>query len=431
VYLQLGKPDKAVQANRIAIRKSPDSLAGYQNLFENYLQAGKSAEALKLLDAAATQTKVDADFLVGVVDLYVNYTLQFPTQREAVRPRAVAVLDRAAALNSDSPQLRLKCADDYSILGESDKATPLYQGLANDFDDMPMVRDAIRAKLVDIYLRANDNKRAMEILQDIIRDDPSNAQAYFYLGGIAYDDDRWADAADNLQKAILFNPGFEQAYYDLASSEIALDKPEDALRTLDKARQFPPKFVADYLRGIAQMRLKSYAEAIASFTSAEVMGQANESNRLTGTFYFQFGAACERNGEYDQAGKYFKKCLELTPDFSEGLNYLGYMWADQGTNLDQARELIGRALKNEPTNSAYLDSMGWVLYKLKQPEPALDFVLKAVQLSPEADETLFDHLGDIYAALHQMDKAREAWRKSIAVQPDPAVQKKLDSAKPP
>jgi tetratricopeptide (TPR) repeat protein len=179
------------------------------------------------------------------------------------------------------------------------------------------------------------------------------------------------------------------------------------------------------------VRLKNYKGAIASFTSAEVMAQAGETNRLTATFYFQLGAAYERNAEYDSAAKYFKKCLKLSPDDSEALNYLGYMWAEHRTNLDEARELIAKAVQNEPTNAAYLDSMGWVLFQLDQPQKALEFLTKAVQFSPEPDETLFDHLGDIYAKLNQMDKAREAWRKSIAVQADPAVQKKLDAAKPP
>ena len=59
----------------------------------------------------------------------------------------------------------------------------------------------------------------------------------------------------------------------------------------------------------------------------------------------------------------------------------------------------------------YLDSLAWVLFKLNQPQEALSYAFQAVELSEAPDATVYDHLGDIYAALQQMDKAREAWRK--------------------
>ena len=78
------------------------------------------------------------------------------------------------------------------------------------------------------------------------------------------------------------------------------------------------------------------------------------------------------------------------------MNYMGYMWAEHGMKLDQAKALIEKAIKAEPKNAAYLDSLGWVLFKLNQPKEALGHILKAVELSEEPDPTLLDHLGDIY-----------------------------------
>ena len=98
------------------------------------------------------------------------------------------------------------------------------------------------------------------------------------------------------------------------------------------------------------------------------------------------------------------------------MNYLGYMWAEHGLKLDQARELIEKAVKAEPKNAAYLDSLAWVLFKQKQPQEALPYALKAAELSEKPDATVYDHIGDIYAALKQLEKAREAWRKSLAVE---------------
>ncbi len=183
----------------------------------------------------------------------------------------------------------------------------------------------------------------------------------------------------------------------------------------------------EFLTGMAFSRQKGYAEAIQHFTAAEVIAQATDPKRLNESFYFQVGAAYERKGDYAQAEKYFEKCLQLAPEFAEALNYLGYMWAEHGIHLDKARELIERALKAEPKNAAYLDSLGWVLFKLNQPKEALGYVLKAVELSEEPDPTVQDHLGDIYGSLNQMNKAQEAWRKSLSLEPNEQVKKKLDA----
>ena len=98
------------------------------------------------------------------------------------------------------------------------------------------------------------------------------------------------------------------------------------------------------------------------------IAKATDPKQLDEGFYFELGATCERKGDYAEAEKYFEKCLHLAPDFAEAMNYLGYMWAEHGMKLDQAREMIEKALKAEPKNAAYLDSMAWVLFKLNQPE---------------------------------------------------------------
>jgi tetratricopeptide (TPR) repeat protein len=172
---------------------------------------------------------------------------------------------------------------------------------------------------------------------------------------------------------------------------------------------------------------KAYAEAIRHYTAAEVVAKATEPDHLNQRFYFELGAACERNGDYDQAEKYFQKSLELSPNFAEALNYLGYMWAEHGVHLDQAREMIEKALKIEPQNAAYLDSLGWVLFKLNQPKEALGYALKAAELSEEPDATVYDHLGDIHHALNQLEEAHKAWQKSLSLEPNDQVKRKLDS----
>jgi tetratricopeptide (TPR) repeat protein len=429
IYSQLGKAEQAAAANRTAIKKSPGSLTGYQNLYQGYLGSKKPQEVLKVLDEAAWQPRPDAEFLIGLAELYMGFGVQAPAQRDSANGKALALLNRAEKLSPVTPLLRLKLADGFNLLGDSARAAQAYLEVLKHPPDLPLIEERIRANLTAIYLRGSDHKRAVEQLQAILRDDPVNPQAYYYLGRMALEDKKPAEAADYFSKALLLNPDFESGYCFLAMAQINLDRISDALTTLDKARQrFPQSFALEYYTALAFSRQKAYAEALRHFVNAEVIAKATDPKQLDEGFYFELGATCEREGDYTQAEQYFQKSLQLAPDFAEAMNYLGYMWAEHDLKLDQARELIEKAVKAEPKNAAYLDSLAWVLFKLKRPKEALPYALKAAELSEQPDATVYDHIGDIYAALKELEKAREAWRKSLSVEKSEDVSKKLGSS---
>ncbi|HEV8543665.1 MAG TPA: tetratricopeptide repeat protein, partial [Verrucomicrobiae bacterium] len=195
-------------------------------------------------------------------------------------------------------------------------------------------------------------------------------------------------------------------------------------------RRFPQNFTDEYLLGMAYSQEKDYTNALQHFTTAEILAKNSDPKRLTDAFYFQLGASSERAGDYGQAEKYFLKSLALAPDSAETLNYLGYMWAERGENLDEARSMIDRAVQSEPENAAFLDSMAWVLFKLKQPKEALGYMNRAMAHSEKPDPTLLEHLGDIQADLKQFDQARESYAKSLALKPDEKIKQKLDTLAP-
>jgi tetratricopeptide (TPR) repeat protein len=118
----------------------------------------------------------------------------------------------------------------------------------------------------------------------------------------------------------------------------------------------------------------------------------------------------------------------MEPDFAEALNYLGYMWAERGENLERAKKLIEKAVEQEPDNAAFQDSMAWVLFKMNRAEAALPWMLKAMKNNEEEDATLFDHLGDIYASMKDYSKARDAWERSLKIESNAEVKRKLETA---
>jgi len=427
VYSQLGQLDLAVQASRTAIHKAPQALVGYQNLFVSYFQNKQPDKALAALDEAAKVQGVDVEFMAGLTELYLNFGMQTPALRTNSLAKGKAVLIQALKLKPFSTEMQLRLGDDFGLLNDPEHASEMYQALVKDESLDPDLRENIRAKLADLYMREQNHRRALEQLEAIIKDDPANARVYYYLGSLAFDQNEMTNAADYFSKTILLQPDFEAAYYDLASAQINMNQPLTASSTLAKARdqRFADNFMLEYLSGVIASSQTNYSEALKDFTTAEIIAEAKEPQRLTAAFYFQIGATCERLDKVEDAEKYFEKSLALRPNDDETLNYLGFMWADHGTNLDRAKDYIAKALQAEPNNDAYLDSMGWVLFKLGKPKEALDYMLRAVAASEAPDAELLDHLGDVYAALKQMDKAREAWQKSVAVEPNDKVQKKL------
>ena len=429
LYFQLHHPEAAAAACRSAIKKSPQSAEAYQILFQIYLQNKQPAEALKLIDGAVKVSPAPPELLVVCGELYLRIGSQLPDQKQSVNARALEAFKLANTKEIDQPEELLRLAEGFDSLGRYDDAASVYTKLLANFSELPLVRDTVRAKLADLFLRLNDRQRAADLLKVMLRDNPTDARAYYFLGSISYELTNFVQAAECYGKTILLNPDFEPAYSELASAQLALNKVAEAQATLETARQkYPRSFVIEYLSGMAASRQKNYTNAVQHFTSAEVIGQATDPKRLQEMFYFQFGSAYERLGDLSQAEKNFLKCLTIAPNFDEAQNYLGFMWAEHGTNLDRARELIEKALKADPKNTAYLDSMAWVLFKLNQPQSALEFELKALANAVEEDAEIYNHLGDIYQSLGQIEKAREAWGKSVKLEPNEVVRNKLEAA---
>lgn len=142
----------------------------------------------------------------------------------------------------------------------------------------------------------------------------------------------------------------------------------------------------------------------------EAFLDANDATSVRGLFLL--GASYERSGQHKEAEAAFRRLLELEPDFPEALNYLGYMWAERGENLEEALELIEKAVAMDPDNGAYVDSLGWVYYKMGRHEDALTQLRRAARLVP-GDGTILEHLGDAYMALKQFENAREAYLQAL------------------
>jgi tetratricopeptide (TPR) repeat protein len=132
-------------------------------------------------------------------------------------------------------------------------------------------------------------------------------------------------------------------------------------------------------------------------------------------------------GNYPKAEEQLQWMLKADAANATACNDLGYLWADQGKNLDEAEKLIRKALEldreqrrarpgaaaeDDQDNAAYVDSLGWVLFRRGRFEEARKELERAVNLPDGDDPVLYDHLGDAFFRLHQTERARNAWRQA-------------------
>ncbi len=428
VYLLLGRDADAELACQRAIQLPPQEIEPYRTLYQLRARKGRPLEALEVLKLASSATGFPQQDTIELAELYVALNRQAPSQSVVISSNGIAVLDRLASAKPGDVHFRMRMGDDYVELGALDKGREVLATLISTMADNTALRLQIRERLVRIYLHQNNQDAAAAQLKAVVEEEPSSFPSYYLLGKIADDQHRLQDALGYYKTAVALggasNPEY---YYDLARVQIDAGLPDDALETIRVVTsRFQAGFAAEILSAIAYERKLDYASAVAHYTAAEVIAKATEPARLTSRFYFDEGAAYERAGNMEQAEASLLKSLHLDPENAETMNYLGYMWADKGVKLEQALDYVQKALKIEPKSAAYLDSLGWVFYKMNRLEEAMSRIQEAVALSEKPDPTLFEHLGDVFAKLNKPVKAREAWGKSLKLEPNKAVEQKLD-----
>lgn len=134
---------------------------------------------------------------------------------------------------------------------------------------------------------------------------------------------------------------------------------------------------------------------------------------------FMLGAVYESEKKFGPAEEQFRKVLAADPINAEAYNYLGYMLADRGVELDQSVEYIKKALKIEPNNGAFLDSLGWAYYKMARYDLALPPLQKAAALLSN-DPTVLSHLGHVYLKLGKEKEAADEWKLALKQWPNTA-----------
>ena len=154
---------------------------------------------------------------------------------------------------------------------------------------------------------------------------------------------------------------------------------------------------------------KNFAEMAKALDAAEAVSQTSKEKQ---DIAFRRGAMYERMKKYPEAEAEFRKVLEMDPDNDAALNYLGYMLADRNIRLDEARDLVSKAVAHSPTTGAYLDSLGWVYFRLNKLPEAEDKLREALRYMSR-DPTVHDHLAEVYFKEGKIREAIAQWQSSV------------------
>ena len=174
--------------------------------------------------------------------------------------------------------------------------------------------------------------------------------------------------------------------------------------------------------GNSQRADKKYADAVATYTRALAVSKKPE--KVGWPLYYFRGISYERDHQWDKAVSDFRKALTLYPDQPLVLNYLGYSWVDRGEDLEEAFQMLHRAVELRPSDGYIVDSLGWAYFRLGRYDEAVKELERAIDLKP-GDPTINDHLGDAYWRTGRKLEAHFQWNHARDLGPEPEDKAKI------
>jgi tetratricopeptide (TPR) repeat protein len=208
-----------------------------------------------------------------------------------------------------------------------------------------------------------------------------------------------------------------QAFVKLALAEFA-SSPEGALAILaDADRRLPDNAMILITRGQIEASREQTQAALATFERVvQLVQKSNPRQELTENFYLQYALMLEHAGQQSKSEAILELCIRSTPAAANALNFLAYSWAEKATRLEQALEYVQRALQLEPDCGAFLDTLGWIYFRMGRHADAALAIQHACEVMAE-DPTVLEHLGDVLDALGCKDDAAVYWQRSLHADP--------------
>jgi tetratricopeptide (TPR) repeat protein len=426
-YESQGDVDKAIASHKQAVSLEPASAEIRAELAGLYARQDRPAEAVEMAEAALEKDPAnrEANRIIGSV------FAALAEQRQPLRPgddtatyvpRAIGALERARSDGGSDVALDLTLGRLYVQTKAFDRAIPLLRRVAAQ---QPGYSE-IAILLATAEEGAGRTDDAVGTLRASLDENPKSFRGWVMLGELSEKQNEWKSAADAYARAQVLN-----SRLDLSTRRAgALINAGDAAAARDLLKE--PASAAKP----GPIVLYLYATALRQ--TGDVAGAEDIARRLRAAApedprgMYVLAQVLEAKKDFEGAERALRDILQRDPSDATALNYLGYMLAERGQRLDEAVDLVQRALKIEPGNPSFLDSLGWAYYqqgKLDLADPPLS---EAASKMPN-NSVIQDHLGDLRFKQHRFADAAAAWERSLNGDGDsidrPRIQKKIQDAR--
>ncbi len=303
--------------------------------------------------------------------------------RKAPRLERLLKLQRLKLDQSPNPKDYLEIADTQQRMDQYAEAAATLEQMMEKY---PTERNPrYLSVLASFYRRADQQDKALDAVRQAVKLEPNDPEIQAQLATVLGDLGKLDEAVPIFEKVIKAETGNPMYEFMLGSLFIKHGRNDDAI-----------KLFQDMLKRNASK--DDIAKMIHSNLSVIYVNQ----------------------GDYAKGEAELEPLLERFPDDAGINNDLGYLYAEQGKNLEKAEAMIRKALLEDPDNYAYLDSLGWVLFKRGKFKEAVDPLEKALEMHKQAetrgmaspDATLPEHLGDVYLQLQYLEKAKALWQEA-------------------
>mgnify|MGYP000857565171 CR=1 FL=1 len=442
LYLAQGKASQAIEAARRAFEADPEStvnarnlmnmlrlssdgeeeLQSYYRLLKRYdtpvLQIGYSAALVRAGRYSEAVTKLrelqKADPMnAGVVEL-----LAVAQRRSGKRMEAVETLKQGiSSLEPGARQkLNLILGETYEELGRLTDAIAYYEGVFNELASKSKL-DAVStetlttvvARLTRAYNRQGDKKKTQTVLsrtQQMLGD--NNPMVSSLLIDALRDEGKYREALETTRAALNRYPNDRSLKLTEAMILGDLRNYNESLTALRAIMKEQPSGDTSLLAIMSNIQLQNGQLQDAEATVRKALDiDPNDTELL-----IQLGSIQDRAGQRTEAEKTLRRVLQREPDNATALNNLGYYLAERNARYNDALPLIEKAVSIEPLNGSFLDSLGWVHYKLGRLQEARGHLEKAA-LYTRRSATVYEHLGDVLRDLGRMQEARRNWEVAL------------------
>lgn len=365
LYKSLGRPEEAAKVFGEMLQLDPSNYELKKALGDAHLRSGKLREALDIYDELIERNPDDLESLAALAHIHL--------------------------LHGD---YNLAAEKIQSVL-QSDSLTVETQLRFGEFFASFLQKDSSAAPF------------AFEIFQNIAEKFPDDWRAYWFLGIIANVMENDSAAIANLERVTVLAPTNPDGWVYLSSFYFDKNDFQKAAMVLTEASNFiPEEFRVIFLLGIAYQRMREHEEA-ASILERALRLNPRDINALS-----SLALAYDELKRHAEADSLYEQALTVDPRNHIVLNNYAYSLAERDLDLERALTMAKEAVQQQPENASYLDTIGWVYFKLGEYVEAEKFIRKAVDRG-DASPVVLEHLGDVYCKLGQKEKALEFWEKSL------------------